>query len=50
MGLLSAVTGHNGADVMIAASALYHGASVVTGNVSDFAVTGVTIENPFAPS
>ena len=49
-GRLSAVIGHNGAGLMIAASALYHGASVVTGNVSDFAVTGVTIENPFEPS
>jgi predicted nucleic acid-binding protein len=32
---------------MIAASALRHGAIVVTGNVSDFAPTRVAVENPF---
>lgn len=46
-GRLSAELGHTGADLMIAASALRHGATVVTGNVSDFAPTGVRIENPF---
>ena len=46
-GRLSAEIGHDGADLMIAASALRHGAIVVTGNVSDFAPTGVAIENPF---
>ncbi|MHA6327007.1 PIN domain-containing protein [Roseivivax sp. CAU 1753] len=46
-GRLSAEIGHAGADLMIAASALRHAATVVTGNVSDFAPTGVTIENPF---
>lgn len=46
-GRLSATIGHNGADLMIAASALRHGATVVTGNVSDFAPTGATVENPF---
>ncbi|OAN70327.1 MULTISPECIES: type II toxin-antitoxin system VapC family toxin [Roseobacteraceae] len=46
-GRLSAEVGHAGADLMIAASALRHAATVVTGNVSDFAPTGVTIENPF---
>jgi predicted nucleic acid-binding protein len=46
-GRLSAEIGHNGADLMIAASARRHGATVVTGNVSDFAPTGVTLENPF---
>tara|TARA_R110002049_G_C9168976_1_gene561700 strand:+ start:4726 stop:5127 length:402 start_codon:yes stop_codon:yes gene_type:complete len=46
-GRLSAEIGHTGADLMIAASALRHGATVVTGNVSDFAPTGVTIEDPF---
>lgn len=46
-GRLSAEIGHNGADLMIAASALRHGATVVTGNVSDFASTGVALENPF---
>jgi predicted nucleic acid-binding protein len=46
-GRLSAEIGHDGADLMIAASALRHGAIVVTGNVSDFAPTGAAIENPF---
>jgi predicted nucleic acid-binding protein len=46
-GRLSAEIGHAGADLMIAATALNHGATVVTGNVSDFAPTGVRIENPF---
>jgi predicted nucleic acid-binding protein len=46
-GRLSAELGHNGANLMIAASALRHGAIVVTGNVSDFAPTRVAVENPF---
>ena len=46
-GRLSAEIGHNGADLMIAASALRHGAIVVTGNISDFALTGAALENPF---
>ena len=46
-GRLSAEIGHDGADLMIAASALRHGATVVTGNVSDFAPTGAAVENPF---
>lgn len=46
-GRLSAEIGHTGADLMIAASALRHAATVVTGNVSDFSSTGVRIENPF---
>lgn len=46
-GRLSAEIGHNGADLMIAASALRHGATVVTGNISDFAPTGAALENPF---
>lgn len=46
-GRLSVELGHNGADLMIAATALRHGAIVVTGNVSDFAPTGAAIENPF---
>ncbi|MCC5993026.1 MAG: type II toxin-antitoxin system VapC family toxin [Rhodobacteraceae bacterium] len=46
-GRLSAETGHGGADLMIAATALHHGATVVTGNTRDFAPTGVAIENPF---
>ncbi|MEX1250199.1 MAG: PIN domain-containing protein, partial [Hyphomonas sp.] len=47
LGRLSAEIGHTGADLMIAASALRHAATVVTGNVSDFAPTGAMIENPF---
>lgn len=46
-GKLSADIGHNGADLMIAATALAHQATVVTGNVSDFAPTGVELINPF---
>lgn len=46
-GRLSQDIGHGGADLMIAATALARGASVVTGNVADFQPTGVTIENPF---
>ena len=46
-GRLSARIGHNGADLQIAATALARGATVVTGNVSDFEPTGVEIENPF---
>lgn len=46
-GRLSADLGHNGADLMIAATALNHDATVVTGNVSDFAPTLVRVENPF---
>ena len=46
-GRLSAEIGHDGVDLMIAASALRRGATVVTGNVSDFAPTGVAVENPF---
>lgn len=46
-GRLSAEIGHTGADLMIAASALRHAAIVVTGNISDFAPTGVALENPF---
>ena len=46
-GCLSAEIGHSGADLMIAATALHHGAVVVTGNAGDFAPTGAAIENPF---
>ena len=46
-GRLSHEIGHDGADLMIAATALRHGATVVTGNVVDFAPTGVRLENPF---
>lgn len=46
-GALSARLGHGGADLLIAATALAHGAIVATRNVSDFAPTGVVLENPF---
>ena len=46
-GVLSADIGHPGADLMIAATALSHGAVVVTGNVSDFEPTGVQTFDPF---
>lgn len=46
-GALSADIGHAGADLMIAASALSHQATVVTRNTSDFEPTGVDILNPF---
>ncbi len=36
-----------GPPLMIAATALARGATVVTGNVDDFRPTGVGIENPF---
>lgn len=46
-GRLSQQIGHNGADLMIAATALRHGAIIVTGNVEDFQPTGAVVENPF---
>ena len=46
-GRLSAKLGHDGADLLIAATALSHGATVVTRNVKHFAPTGVQIINPF---
>ncbi len=46
-GRLSQDIGHDGADLMIAATALARDAVVVTGNVDDFRPTGVRIENPF---
>lgn len=46
-GRLSQDLGDSGADLMIAASGLARGATVVTGNVDDFRPTGVLLENPF---
>ena len=46
-GQLSATIGHNGADLQIAATALEHGLTVVTRNVSDFEPTGVSVLDPF---
>ena len=47
-GRLSQDIGHDGADLLIAATALHHGATVVTGNTADFEPTGVALENPFS--
>ena len=47
-GRLTAVLGHEGADLLIAATALERGLTVVTRNVSHFQPTGVPVLNPFA--
>jgi toxin FitB len=46
-GQLSAALGHHGADLQIAATALAHGLTVVTRNVSHFEPTGVAVLDPF---
>ena len=46
-GALSAALGNDSADLMIAATVLEHGLTVVTRNVSDFEPTGVRLVNPF---
>lgn len=46
-GRLTARIGHGGADLLIAATALEHGLTVVTRNVRHFAPTGVLVEDPF---
>jgi predicted nucleic acid-binding protein len=46
-GQLSAALGNDSADLMISATALEHGLTVVTRNVSDFEPTGVATVNPF---
>lgn len=46
-GRLSARIGHGGADLLIAATALEHGLTVVTRNIRIFAPTGVAVEDPF---
>lgn len=48
-GTLSARIGHGGADLMIAATALEHGLTVVTRNVRHFKPTGVAVKDPFLP-
>ncbi len=47
-GALSAALGNDRADLMIAATALEHGLTVVTRNVSDFGPTGVAVLDPFS--
>lgn len=46
-GRLAAQIGNQGLDLAIAATALEHGLTVVTRNVSDFEPTGVATLNPF---
>lgn len=46
-GQLSAKLGYDSADLLIAATALEHGLTVVTGNVRHFEPTGVPTLNPF---
>ena len=45
-GQLSAMLGHDGADLLIAATAIEHGLTVVTRNVRHFEPTGVAVLNP----
>ena len=47
-GRLSAAIGHDGVDLLIAATALEHGLSVVTRNVRHFEPTGVEVIDPSA--
>ena len=46
-GRLCADLGHNSYDLLIAATALEHGLTVVTRNVRHFEPTGVPVVNPF---
>jgi len=46
-GELTAIAGHDGADVMIAATALQHGLSVVTRNERHFRQFSVQVFNPY---
>lgn len=47
-GRLSAGLGHDGADLLLAATALEHGLTVVTRNVRHFQPTGVPVLNPYS--
>lgn len=47
-GRLSVQLGHDGADVLVAATALTHGLTVVTRNVRHFEPAGVAVFNPFS--
>ncbi|MFO8152436.1 type II toxin-antitoxin system VapC family toxin [Thioalkalivibrio sp.] len=46
-GRFSAAIGHDGADLLIAATAQEHGLTVVTRNVRHFEPTGVAVLNPW---
>jgi predicted nucleic acid-binding protein len=46
-GRLSQQIGNTGLDLALAATALEHGLTVVTRNVSDFERTGVSVLDPF---
>ncbi len=46
-GSLSAELGHDGSDLLIAATALEHGLTVATRNVRHFTSSGVDVVNPF---
>ena len=46
-GILSAKIGHDGADLLIAATALVHGYTVATRNTNHFIPAGVQVSNPF---
>ncbi|MYH10486.1 MAG: type II toxin-antitoxin system VapC family toxin [Gemmatimonadales bacterium] len=48
-GQLSASIGHQGADLLIAATALEHGLTVVTRNVRHYEPTGVPVLDPTRP-
>jgi predicted nucleic acid-binding protein len=48
-GLLSAALGNESVDLMIAATALERGLTVVTRNVTDFEPAGVPVLDPFKP-
>ena len=46
-GVLSARYGNESADLLIAATALTHGLTVVTRNVTDFAIIDVGVIDPY---
>jgi predicted nucleic acid-binding protein len=47
-GALSAALGNDGADLMIAATSLENGLTVLTRNVSHFEPTGIAVPDPFS--
>lgn len=47
-GALSAALGNDSADLMIAATALEYGLTIVTRNASDFEPSGVAVLDPFS--